>query len=64
MNRVVVPARQATCIACRNWSIGIDSWAPLKFKNSGSECSSGGGPKGMPFTHKQNIIPTKLTRSV
>ncbi len=45
MNMVVVPARQATytLTAWRNWNIGIDSWAPLKFKKSDSECSSGGG---------------------
>jgi hypothetical protein len=24
--------------AWRNWFLGIDSWTPYKFKNSGSEC--------------------------
>jgi hypothetical protein len=35
-NRVVVTG-PAGYTAWRNWFLGIDSWAPLKFKNSGSE---------------------------
>jgi hypothetical protein len=33
--RVIVPARQASC--WRNSFLGIDSWAPLTFKNTGSD---------------------------
>ncbi len=35
------PARIHTT-AWRNWFFGIDSWTPLKFKNSGSEWGGGG----------------------
>ncbi len=42
--RVVVPAQDIHYTAWRNWFLGINSWAPEKFKNSGSvHCKSAGG---------------------
>ncbi len=61
--------------AWRNWFLGIDSWAPLKFKNSGSELDdwvlSSGCPYyrepcgwirvgGLSFVLRESIFPGNL----
>jgi hypothetical protein len=50
-----VPAHQATHTAWRNWFLRIDSWAPEKFKNSGS---------GMLLVQEPEVSPSVSQRKL